>query len=1490
MVEPWIAKRVYRLRRLPSTSDLDSTANLLSAVLGNYPICDIRIFSLASSLLAHENPRSKIATLSFRTLPPFLQRRSGSNADTDEWQIPADSSNSGVLILDTHFLGMTPLNEVPPTDHSFDCIAISGLASHPFGSWQPREQDKSFMWIRDDLPNHLPQTRAAIYGYDTRLLNSDSDQNIGDLAQGFIGILETCGWHSSSSRPIIILAHSLGGLVFREALARLTGSQDPGYKALRNNIKGAIFFGVPNLGMEQAHFKAIVQNNPNEALVHDVGRNSNYLRRLNEALPEGTGADKLRCYWAYETSESPTATMDANGNIDRNGPPAILVSRESATCRFIDTDRSLTFSINSTHSDMVKFTRDSHYYHTVISKLSKIMSFSRSEHHAVGRVDERNKQSRHSNARPSILTSASMPEEGSSEIQILCLDPEIEKFKLETQFTSEEEALFDRSTYATTQEFLGQVQIDQGNSGKLMYLKRLEPFLDAVKQLEDTLWLFEVMPEIPKAMCFAWGSLQIILSMTSKTPPILDSILNAYYEVGRSLPQCGTLQHVFIANAHLMQALRMMYEDTLEFQQVVIQQLKRPRWQELFAAAWRDSMEKIKHIVLNIGRTKRMIEGKASRAEAEEVQNARTAALTTFQREKAAQDAHHRRFVLQWLSPFANDLEQEKFRKIRSVCKDPGRWLLDNGQFRTWLDSQSQSKPFLWLSGMPGSGKTILASVIVDAVKDMPKAEVLFFYCKHKEEGRDSFIGVARALLVQMLGQRPYLLSLLYEKASTDSSVVLKSEAAAKDLMKLGFCSYKQLYIILDGLDECDEVERREIAAWFQAVTDDLLGTGSCSIKCLFVSQHDKISGTDFKGLPAINTHHHNQEDLKEFSMVWHRKIEEKFGKLESRNISQIIHAKAQGMFIFAELFAKYLEDQVNRADLFKELEPNKLPVKLDHVYERILDRVCNGKSGRAWVRVQEILGWIACAKRPLHWCEIQGAVCIDLDNQCLNYDKEILDTPQGLLASFIELRTDGTVQLVHETARSFLLSKGLVKPEAVDYYLSYLSLSYLCFPQMDLQRGQEYIASELLTGSYAFYDYASACWAIHLQSALGALQKKEELDDLRETLEVFIEMHWSENHKSLQDVKRVEKVLEPLKTSTSYWKIVQSVAWSKRQNSKQGQGPNPDEALVISKLTARLRSVLENFLTPSLSQDDAQKLQRFYGKKWFKCPRINCNRYHHGFHSATDREKHLDKHTRPFLCFVVGCHIGTFGCSTEKELTKHLFDYHGIDGDESVNAEFPEPLSKQRPPRNAPKDDGKFACTLCGKMFTRQHNLNNHFRTHTGDKPFACNICHKKFTRKDQCNRHEISSHGEKPFKCQGVLEDGKAWGCEAAFGRADKLADHFRSKAGQKCIYPLMLQKFKDGGTGGADGSALFAEQSGPNAAALQAAERLLLLGYDGIGITDEDANSRNFEESLWYCGIWTTNEDAKSQHTQGLPPDGDISATSPERDGASSTLVAE
>ena len=162
------------------------------------------------------------------------------------------------------------------------------------------------MWIRDSLPKDLSEVRAVVYGYDTKLKSSQSFQVIPDLAKALIDQLQAHGWNTPTARPIVFLAHSLGGLLLREVIAQLNNSSNKEYKSLLSLFRGAVFFGVPNLGMDQSHFRTIVHDKPNEILIDDIARGSNYLLKLNQSFPRSSFESLLKCFWAYETSESPT--------------------------------------------------------------------------------------------------------------------------------------------------------------------------------------------------------------------------------------------------------------------------------------------------------------------------------------------------------------------------------------------------------------------------------------------------------------------------------------------------------------------------------------------------------------------------------------------------------------------------------------------------------------------------------------------------------------------------------------------------------------------------------------------------------------------------------------------------------------------------------------------------------------------------------------------------------------------------------------------------------------------------------------------------------------------------------------------------------------------------------------------------------------------------------------------------------------------------------
>ena len=57
--------------------------------------------------------------------------------------------------------------------------------------------------------------------------------------------------------------------------------------------------------------------------------------------------------------------------------------------------------------------------------------------------------------------------------------------------------------------------------------------------------------------------------------------------------------------------------------------------------------------------------------------------------------------------------------------------------------------------------------------------------------------------------------------------------------------------------------------------------------------------------------------------------------------------------------------------------------------------------------------------------------------------------------------------------------------------------------------------------------------------------------------------------------------------------------------------------------------------------------------------------------------------------------------------------------------------------------------CDVCLKVFPDQSSLNNHNRTHTGEKYFACQICGRKFALIWNLDDH-IATHSKiKSIKC---------------------------------------------------------------------------------------------------------------------------------------------
>ena len=179
-----------------------------------------------------------------------------------------------------------------------------------------------------------------------------------------------------------------------------------------------------------------------------------------------------------------------------------------------------------------------------------------------------------------------------------------------------------------------------------------------------------------------------------------------------------------------------------------------------------------------------------------------TTMLNTFNQRIIRQE-QERRGVLDWLTPINYASEQNVFFSRRQV--GTGQWLLNSDAFKAWVETSKQT---LFCRGIPGAGKTILTSIVINELltrfQNDSSIIVAYLYCNFKKQDEQEAQNLLANLLKQLAEGKsslPESVRALHTKcrANTTRPSIDDISTALQSVI----AEYSRVFILVDALDEC---------------------------------------------------------------------------------------------------------------------------------------------------------------------------------------------------------------------------------------------------------------------------------------------------------------------------------------------------------------------------------------------------------------------------------------------------------------------------------------------------------------------------------------------------------------------------------------------------------------------------------------------------------------------------------------------------------------
>tara|TARA_R110002003_G_scaffold62_24_gene5754 strand:- start:1472 stop:3817 length:2346 start_codon:yes stop_codon:yes gene_type:complete len=412
-----------------------------------------------------------------------------------------------------------------------------------------------------------------------------------------------------------------------------------------------------------------------------------------------------------------------------------------------------------------------------------------------------------------------------------------------------------------------------------------------------------------------------------------------------------------------------------------------------------------------------------------------------------------------------------KGMRVTGTCQ----WITSHESYQSWLEGRTH---LLWISGGPGKGKTMMSIFLTQELEKTVSAakssHLVFYFCSHGDEKRNTPLAILRSLIYQIISQTPSLADHVHPYLGTPEQII--QTVSSLETLWIIFskivddAKFPPTICVIDGLDECDEQLRRNmVPRMIHLLSETSDSKAFRKFKLAVLSREIQ----DLRGCTQIRLDPDNnkkvKDDMEQYvsARVKELKRIEGFTKEVQRHVEQTLLLSTQGTFLWVGFAMHELLQKTTCTEVLETL--TKIHRGIFAVYSRLLLQIPEERRETS----RQILQWVSTALRPLCLAELASAVDVEATSGLMTIEQAILDEI-AFCGPFLKIEGK-IVELVHQSAQDYLLREKTdsdpiletfrIKPESAHMYLARTCLDRF------VRQGMNDISSHRSSGVFSEVD-----------------------------------------------------------------------------------------------------------------------------------------------------------------------------------------------------------------------------------------------------------------------------------------------------------------------------------------------------------------------------------------------------------------------------------